>query len=345
MTTMTEVFVGVDTHADTHTAAVINRLGTVVATGQFPATVSGYQRLSDWIAGHGTVLRVGVEGTGSYGAGLTRHLLAAGCDVREVTRPNRQHRRRFGKSDPADAVAAARAVAGEVATGTPRCVDGPIEAIRNLKLARRSAVQARTRIINQIHALVVTAPNQLRDQLHDQPISRILNHVTGYHPTDLTTPEDGFLTALTALAAIHTTLTDQITQLTRALDHAVKAAAPPQLFDICGIGTIVAADLIVAAGTNPDRLHSEAAFAALCGVSAVDASSGKQQRHRLNRGGDRQANSALHRAVIVSLRFHQPTRDYLAKRLTEGKTKREAIRCLKRHLARRVYRILTTNTT
>ena len=345
MITMTEVFAGVDTHSDAHTVAVVDRLGAVLAAGQFPATVSGYQQLSDWIAGYGTVLRVGVEGTGSYGAGLTRHLLAAGCDVREVTRPNRQHRRRYGKSDPADAVAAARAVAGETATGTPRCVDGPIEAVRNLKLARRSAVQARTRILNQIHALIVTAPNQLRDRLDGQPIRRILDSITGYQPTDVTTPEDGFLTALAALAAIHTTLTDQINQLTRALDHAVTTAAPTELFDICGIGTIVAADLIVTAGANPDRLHSEAAFAALCGVSAVDASSGKQQRHRLNRGGDRQANSALYRAVIVALRYDQATRDYMTRRLAQGKTKRETIRTLKRFLARRVYRILTTNTT
>ncbi len=345
MTTMTEVFAGVDTHADAHTAAVVNRLGTLIATAQFPATVSGYEQLTDWMFSFGPVLGVGVEGTGSYGAGLTRCLLAAGCDVREVTRPNRQHRRRYGKSDPADAVAAARAVAAGTASGTPRCVDGPIEAVRNLKLARRSAVQARTRVVNQAHALIVTAPNPLRDHLDGQPLERILDSVTGYQPSDVTTPEDGFLTALAALAAIHATLTDQITLLTQALDHAVKAAAPNELFDICGIGTIVAADLIVTAGTNPDRLHSEAAFAALCGVSAVDASSGKHQRHRLNRGGDRQANSALHRAIIVQLRYHQPARDYLARRLADGKTKREAIRCLKRHLARRVYRILTTNTT
>ncbi|MDH4307052.1 MAG: IS110 family transposase [Acidimicrobiia bacterium] len=347
MSTMTEVFCGVDTHADTHTAAVINRLGTVIAIDQFPATDAGYRQLTDWIHDHGSPQLVGVEGTGSYGAGLTRHLLETGCEVREVTRPDRQHRRRHGKSDPADAVAAARAVAAGVATGSPRALTGPVEAARNLRVARTSAVQARTRIINQVHALILTAPNHLREQFRDRPIKQILNSLNGDapSPTEAATPEGGFIIALHALAAIYHTLCEQITKLTPALDHAVKTAAPPKLFEICGIGTVVAADLIIAAGTNPDRVHSEAAFAALCGVSAVDASSGHNQRHRLNRGGDRQANQALYRAVIVSLRHDQTTRDYMTRRLTEGKTKRETIRCLKRFLARRIYRILTSHTT
>jgi transposase len=345
MDTMTEVFGGVDTHLDTHTAAVINRLNTVVGTASFPVDTTGYQQLRDWMRGHGQVVAVGVEGTGSYGAGLTRFLLADGLDVREVTRPNRQHRRRHGKSDHADAVAAAVAVAGNTATGTPRCPDGPVEAARNLRTARNLAVNTRTRILNQAQALVVTAPAQLREQLSGQPTHRMLASLVDYQPTDVSTPHDAALTALAALAALNTVLTKQIDGLTRALDKATRAAAPPALFDICGVGPVVAADLIIAAGTNPARLHSEPAFAALCGVSAVDASSGKQQRHRLNRGGDRQANSALYRAVIVSLRYHQPTKDYMQRRLAEGKTKREIIRCLKRHLARRVYKILTTKTT
>jgi transposase len=287
----------------------------------------------------------GIEGTGSYGAGLARYLLERGYDVKEVNRPNRQHRRRHGKSDPADAVAAAVAVAGGTATGTPRCPTGPVEAARNLRNARKLAINTRTRILNQTRAVLVTAPTKLRESFTGQSPARILSAVAGYQPTNICDPADAVMASLASLADLYQTLNRQIKQLTVHLDVCVRAAAPPQLFDVCGVGTIVAADLIITAGTNPDRLHSEAAFAALCGVSAVDASSGKQHRHRLNRGGDRQANSALYRAVIVSLRHDETTRAYMQRRLAEGKTKKEVIRSLKRYLARHIWKILTQNPT
>lgn len=340
MTTLARVFCGVDTHAATHTAAIVNALNVVLGTATFPATTAGYQQLRAWAESFGTVLRFGIEGTGSYGAGLTRFLLEKGCEVREVNRPNRQHRRRHGKSDPSDAVAAAMAAAGDTATGSPRCPTGATEAARNLRNARNLAVTTRTRILNQTQAILVTAPAGIRETFTGLKPARVLDQVTGYQPRDVCDPTDAVMATLAALADIYHTLCERIDQLTAHLDRCVRSTAP-NLCDIIGIGTIVAADLIITAGTNPDRIHSEAAFAALCGVSAVDASSGKQQRHRLNRGGDRQANAALHRAVIVSLAHDPAARHYLQRRQSEGKTKREIIRCLKRYLARRVWTILT----
>ncbi|MGF1668243.1 MAG: IS110 family transposase [Acidimicrobiia bacterium] len=341
MSTMTEVFCGVDTHADTHTAAVINGIGRVLATETFPVTANGYNELTAWITSFGRVVLVGVEGTGSYGAGLTRHLMTAELDVREVNRTNRQHRRRHGKSDPADAIAAAKAVASGEAQGLPRCVDGPVEAVRNLATTRSGLVKARTQTANQIHALIKTAPQPLREQLHAKTLPQIANTVAELEASDITDPTGAVITCLQALTQTWTALGTHIKNLTKALETATAAAAHPDLFDQVGIGATVAADLITVAGSDPNRFTSEAGFAAACGVSPVDASSGQQQRHRLNRGGDRQANAALYRIVIVRLRYHQPTKDYMARRLAEGKTKREIIRCLKRYVARDVYRILT----
>lgn len=343
MSTMTEVFGGVDTHADTHTAAVIDGLGRVLGTETFPVTADGYDALTGWVTSFGRVVSVGVEGTGSYGAGLTRHLIDAAIDVREVNRTNRQHRRRHGKSDPADAIGAAKAVASGQARGLPRCVSGPVEAVRNLATTRKGLVKARTQTANQIHASIKTAPQPLRELLDHKSLPDIANTVAGLD-TD-TTPMSDPTTAVTAclktLTTLWANLGTQIQDLEKALETATHAAAPPELFDQIGIGPVVAAPLITLAGTNPERFTGEAAFAAACGVSAVDASSGKQSRHRLNRGGDRQANAALYRIVIVRLRYHQPTKDYMADHLAQGKTKREIIRMLKRYVARDIYKILT----
>lgn len=341
--TMTQVAAGVDTHAKSHTAAVVDLLGAVLGVKTFPATTAGYRDLACWIVGFGPVKAVGVEGTGSYGMGLTRHLLSQGVTVWEVNRPDRQHRRRHGKSDPTDAIAAARKVAAGQDLGQPRCVDGPVETLRNLRVARKSLVNIRIRLANQIRSLLVTAPASTREQLTGLTIERLVSHLDGaVEAGDVEDPEPvGFYLAAGALAATYRTVGDQISSLDRAIGHCTDQTAPPALLELCGVGQVVATDLVVTAGTNPDRVHSEAAFAALCGVSPVQASSGERIRHRLNRGGDRQANAALHRAVIVRLRYHQPTRDYMQRRLAEGKTKREIIRCLKRQLARQVWRILT----
>jgi transposase len=335
-----DVTVGVDTHRDSHTAAVLDAQGRLLGTAAFPTTPAGYRRLIEWAGGWGTVTAAGVEGTGSWGAGLTRHLQETGITVIEVIRPNRQHRRRHGKSDTTDAVAAARAVQSGEASGTPRG-GGATESLRMLRVARNSARKAKTQVANQIKAVVVTGPAELRQELRDRPTTELAKLVARFRPgPDLADPSTAAKTALQALGRHWLFLDTQIGELTAQIADLTTATAPPALLDEKGIGPIVAADLLITHGTNPDRIGSAAAFAALCGSSPVDMSSGQQLRHRLNRGGDRQANAALYRAVIVRLRYHQPTRDYMQRRLAQGKTKKEVIRCLKRSLARKVYKIL-----
>lgn len=345
MSTLAEFCAGVDTHRDTHTVAVVDLTGRVVATASFPATGGGYARLAGWVGSFGPVRAVGVEGTGSWGAGLTRHLAAAGFEVREVTRPNRQLRRRHGKSDVTDAVAAARAVLNGDASALPRGGTGPVESIRLLKLARNSAVKQRTAVANQLHAVVVTAPEPLAATLRPLTLPQLVAAAARYRPATPTNPHHAAKLTLQLLARRHQHLTREIRELDRHLQPLVAAAAPPTLLDQPGIGTQTAADLLITAGDNPHRLTTNAAFAALCGTSPVDASSGQQRRHRLNRGGDRQANAALHRIIIVRLNHHQPTRDYMTRRLAQGKTRKEIIRCLKRSLARQIHHILTQTPT
>jgi transposase len=333
---------GVDTHRDVHTGAAVDRVGAVLATASFETTAEGYRQLLGWLRSFGTVAAVGVEGTGSWGAGLTRHLLAAGVEVREVARPNRQYRRRHGKSDSSDAVAAARSVLNGEASGVPRGGSGPVESLRLLRVARSSAIKQRTATGNQILSVVVTAPEPLRASLTGATVTTIAAVAGRYRPTPNTTdPHQAAKIALRSLTQRWNHLTAEIDQLDTHLAQLVQAAAPPALLAETGVGVHTAADLLIAAGANPHRLHSAASFAALCGTSPIEASSGNRQRHRLNRGGDRQANAALYRIVIVRLRYHQPTRDYMTRRLAEGKTKREIIRCLKRHLARHIYQHLT----
>ena len=350
MTTMTQqdtyVTAGVDTHRDTHTAAVLDGQGRLLDTATFTTSRAGYQQLVAWIRSLGTIEKIGVEGTGSYGAGLTRYLTNLDIAVIEVGRPNRQHRRRHGKSDTTDAISAARAVQSGQAAGQPRGSQGPTEALRTIRVARNGAVKARSAAINELKALVVTAPDAINDQLACQSTRQLVATAARYRPgSDLSNATAGTKLAMRSLAHRIETLTTEINQLTTALKEVVTATAPPTLLAECGIGTIVATDLLITYGSNTKRLKTEASYAAICGVSAVDASSGLQQRHRLNRGGDRQANSALYRAVIVRLQYHQATRDYMTKRLQEGKTKRETIRCLKRYLARHTYNTLTQQPT
>ena len=344
MTTMADsgrrVTGGVDTHKDNHVAAALDEVGRVLGTEEFPATPAGYRRLLAWLRTFGALVAVGVEGTGSWGAGLARHLAAEDVRVIEVTRPNRQHRRRHGKSDPADAIGAARAVLAGDATGTPKSQNGAVEAIRVLRLARRSALKARTQTANQLHAVIDTAPTELRQRLNALNINKVVALAARFHRQDPLTPHDAARVALRSLARRYQHLDAEIAELDAHLEH-LSATAAPTLRNLYGVGPHNAVNLLVAAGDNPHRLGSAASFAALCGTSPIDASSGRQQRHRLNRGGDRQANSALYLIVMCRLRWHQPTRDYMARRLRQGKTKKEVIRCLKRYLAIEVHRAIT----
>jgi transposase len=334
-----EVVVGVDTHADQHTAAAVNGLGQILEVIEIPTTAAGYRRLVTWARRLGRFERAGVEGTGAYGSGLARHLVAAGVTVIEVDRPNRQHRRRRGKSDPTDAEAAARAVLAGDATTVPKDRTGLVETVRVLHLCRRSAVKAKTQAGNQIKDLVLTAPEPIRAQLRDKTTRGRVRITAAWRPGPVTDPASGTRRALRDLARRWQALHSEITALEADLRQLLNDLVPTLLAEP-GVGPDVAAKLVIAAGNNPQRLRSEASFAALCGASPVDASSGRHQAHRLNRGGNRQANNALHTVVLHRWHTCPETKAYIAKRRALGKTDRDIRRCLKRALARRFHHIL-----
>jgi transposase len=339
----TQITGGVDTHLEVHVAAALDEHGGLLGTASFATTLSGYAALVEWFASFGAVVLIGVEGTGSYGAGLTRHLQALGIAVVEVDRPNRQRRRRSGKSDTHDAVSAARAAFAGDALGEAKTRDGNVEAIRVLRLTRNSAKRDRTRALNQMRALITTAPEKLRSQLRALTIPRLVRAAAGFRPAGRTDVTHANRVALKTLARRGLELDAEINLLDELLTPLVASTAP-ELVEQVGVGTDTAGALLVAAGENTSRIHNERSFARLCGAAPLDASSGKQQRHRLSRGGDRQANSALWRIVITRLSYDPATRRYLERRCAEGKTKTEAIRCLKRYVARELYTYLPHKT-
>jgi transposase len=328
--------VGVDTHLDTHTAAVKDSLGRTVGETAVAATPAGYKQLLDWGIGYGEVESWGIEGTGSYGAGLARFLRKRGHNVVEVIRPDRSARRHKGKSDPVDAEAAARSVQAGEATGLPKAADGMVEVIRCLYTTRKSAVKARTQAINALKALVVTAPEAVREELRHFRAPMLVQTCCAYRPGEVADVSSGVRFALRSLARRCRDLTAEVKALDVELNPLVPQAAPT-LCSLFGVGVQVAAQALITAGDNPGRLTTEARFAKLCGVAPLEASSGKTKRHRLNRWGDRQANCALYRVVIVRLRHDHRTQEYMARRLAEGKTKKEVLRCLKRYVAREIY--------
>ena len=337
------VTAGVDTHKDFHVAAALDDVGRLLGTESFPATPAGYRALHRWLTDLGELAAVGVEGTGAWGAGLTRHLGAAGVRVIEVTRQNRQHRRRHGKSDPADAIGAARAVLSEEATATPKNAAGAVEAIRLLQVARRSAVKARTQAANQLHAVLITATDELRSGFAGLTTAEIADQAARLRPGPITDPTAAAKTTLVILARRWAALSAEIAVLNEHLEVLTTTSAPT-LLELNGVGTQNASALLTAVGDNPERLRSERSFAALCGTNPVDASSGRRQdRHRLNRGGDRQANSALYLIAISRLRWDPATKAYMSRRLAQGKTRKEVIRCLKRYIAREVYAAIITD--
>jgi transposase len=335
---------GVDTHGRTHHAAVIDQTGRLLGDRQFPADRSGYRQLLGWLGRHGQLRAVGVEGTGSYGAGLTQVLLDQGVRVVEVDRPDRRTRRQRGKSDPIDAEAAARAVLAGTATAVPKRRDGIVESIRALRTARSGAVKARTAAINQLKALLVTAPAMLREALDGRSTPALVVACARLRPdqTALADPVQGTKAALVVVAQRIQLLDQEIALADQRLATLVGRAAP-RLLGLLAIGNDHAGQLLVTAGQHPERLRGEAAFAHLCGVAPIPASSGKTHRHRLHRGGDRDANRALHLAVVVRMRFCPRTRAYVERRTKQGLSKPEIIRCVKRYLAREVYHALVAD--
>lgn len=327
---------GVDTHADVHVAAALNELGALLGTESFPTTPAGYRDLFDWLEGFGPVTKVGVEGTGSYGAGLTRSLLARGIDVVEVDCPNRKDRHRAGKSDTIDAVAAARgALSGDV-RGRPKGGSGPVEAMRVLLIAKRSARSERSRALNQMRQLIFVAPDDIRARFQGLNVAQLTRQTAALRPRP--GPQVDYVTRLTSreLGRRAGALDDEITRLDALLEPIVAAHAP-DLLSVYGSGVFTTAVLCVTAGDRPERIRSEAAWAHMCGTAPIPASSGKVFRYRLNRGGNRQANSALHRIVLTRMGHHEPTRVYVARRRDEGRTTPEIMRSLKRYVARETF--------
>lgn len=333
---------GVDTHGATNHAAVIDHLGRHLGDREFPTTPTGYRDLSTFLTGWGELGVVGVEGTGTYGAGLARHFREQGVPVVEVDRPDRRSRRSKGKSDPLDAYSAARAALAGTAAGTPKTRDGRVEAIRVLRVARSSAVKARTQTSNQMKALLVSGPAELREQLRELSTALLVKACAKLRPAaDLSAALSATKAALRTLARRFQYLTDEIKDADATLKTLVTAAAP-QLLALFGVGVEIAGQLLVTAGDNPDRLHTEAAFAHLAGVAPVPASSGRIHRHRLNRGGDRAANRALYQIVITRLGREERTQAYAQKRSAQGMPKSDIIRCLKRYVAREIFNALHT---
>lgn len=332
---------GVDTHSATHHAAVIDTSGRFIADREFAATQAGYCDLLRWMRLLGRLDRVGVEGTGAYGAGLARHLHDAGVTVVEVPRPDRRLRRRAGKSDPIDAEAAARAVLAGTATIQPKLATGAVESIRVLRVARAGALKAKTAATNSLYALVLTAPEPLRDQLRELHRSRLIAACRRLRPRTelLNEPCEAVKVSLRSVAERAHHLELEARRLDAQIAGLIAQTAPVTMA-VFGLGPDTAAALITSIGDNPDRLRSESAFARLAGVAPIPASSGKTNRHRLHRGGDRAANRALHIAVVVRLRYCARTRTYAARRRAEGLSMPETIRCLKRYLAREVFHAL-----
>ena len=339
-----QVIVGIDTHQDQHVAVAVDQLGIRLNEYSTPATTWGYGELERWARDLGQVCAFGIEGTGSYGAGVARFLTSRGYAVFEVNRPNRSIRNRKGKTDTTDAEMAARAVLAGVADTTPKSGQGEIEMIRMLKTAKDSAIKARTQAINQMKSLVVTAPAELREKLDGLTTNALATRCRSFRPGRLDSPTAAAKYTLRSLAHRFRQLSKEIQNLKAELERLVQTAAPA-LVNAFGVGPDTAAALLVAAGSNPDRLNSEAAFAALCGVNPIPASSGKTNRHRLNRGGDRQANAALYRIVVVRLRHDLRTQAYMCRRTGEGMSKSEVIRCLKRYVAREVFTIIQKSAT
>ena len=341
MSMVRSVVGGVDTHADFHVAAAVDHNGGLLGVESFGADVAGYENLCGWLCSFGPLARVGVEGTGSWGVGLARFLADTGIEVVEVDRPNRQKRRKVGKSDVTDAVAAARAALSGEASVTPKSRNGPVEQMRVLLVARRSARTQRIQTLNQLRHLVFTGPEPIRARFKDRYKTGLVTEAATMRPSKGSDPVT--FTTNTVIRDLARRVKRLNTEM-RAIDHALVALleqAAPSLLALYGLGPDTAATLLVTAGDNPDRIHTERRWARLCGVTPIPASSGKTSgRVRLNRGGDRQANAALYRIVLTRMSSHEETRRYVARRRAEGLNTTEIMRCLKRYVARQVFKHL-----
>jgi hypothetical protein len=332
------IAVGVDTHKANHFAVALDGLGQLLGELAIKACAAGYEELERWahsVAVEGSQVVFGVEGAGSWGTGLCQHLQAAGFQVFEVERPRRNDRRR-GKSDRIDALSAARRVLVGEGTSTPRG-GGLLTALRALLVAQRSAVVERTKLLNELQALHALAPVALRERIGEGTGRQLERRVTRMRPRKDAEPvQRTVLSVMRDLAARSRALAVDLTRYERELEGLVQTL-DPTLLQEPGVGPISAAKLLVC---DPARFKSESAFARCNGTAPIPASSGKTVRHRLNRGGDRQVNRAIHTIALSRSLHDQQTRAYLDRRISEGKTKREAMRALKRHLSRQLFQRL-----
>lgn len=333
---------GVDTHKYVHVAVALDQVGAVIGQTSVPVDRAGYTQLRRWaseLSGQNGQVVFGVEGCGSYGAGLASFLRCAGHRVIEVNRPDRGVRHRRGKDDTIDAENAARAVLSGTATAVPKTGDGAVEMIRQVKIAKDTATKARSQAIITLKTIIVNAPSELRERLEPLGDKALIEECRNLRYESMSGPGDAACYTLRALANRYYAL-DQETRLHDRVLTTLTNRAAPALTSLFGIAEDSASELLIVVGDNPDRIRSEAALAKLCGACPIPASSGKTTRHRLNRGGHRQANAALHRILVVRMRFHEPTIAYVTRRTAEGKTKKEIMRCLKRLLIREIYQII-----
>lgn len=334
-----DVIIGVDTHKHTHTASVVDPLGAELATTTRAADAPGYRRLLQFAKTHANGRRVwAIEGSGSYGSGLTSYLLEQHEQVVEIDRPARPARRNGAKSDALDATRAAREALSRPHLAQPRR-RGDREALRVLLRTRKGAVEARSQAVCHLKSLVITAPSQLRQRLDGVDTDALVDRCARLHIVATHSAEyQATVTALRATARRVRVLTEEAEDLKSRLDALVRRMAPCLLAEV-GVAAITAAE-VLCAWSHRGRLRSEAAFANLAGAAPRPASSGQITRHRLNRGGDRRLNCALHTIVLSRLAHHDETKRYAARRTAEGKTPREIKRCLKRHVARRLFKLL-----
>jgi len=333
------VVIGVDTHKYVHVAVALDELGTAIADTSVPVDRAGYQRLLEWANEQGKVLAFGIKGTGSYGVGLASFVRRHGYKVIEVVRPDRRERRLNGKSDLLDAHSAARTVLAGTATATPKSADGTVEMIRQLKVAKDTAVKGRTVAMIALKSLIVNADPELREELQGLPKMALVDRCVHLRPGKVDSPVAASKYVLRSMARRWRDLNEETKKHEVLLESLTRQLAP-QLLDAFGVAADTAAEMLIVAGDNPERIHSEAAWAKLCGVAPIPASSGMTTRHRLSRSGHRQANAALYRVVIVRMRLHEPTIAYVERRMAEGRTKKEIIRCLKRFLAREIWALM-----
>lgn len=334
------IVIGVDTHKYVHVAAAMDAVGATLATRTIATDSAGFEQLLQWAAALGTITAFGVEGTGSYGAGLTSWVRRHGYKVVEVARPDRRLRRLNGKSDPLDAENAARAVLAGSATAIPKTADGSVEMIRHLKVAHDTAVKARSAAIITLKAILVHAPEPLRLAVAGKTQRMLARQLAALRACVLATPADSIRYVLRSIAKRWLALDQEIGALADAIQKLVLKQAP-HLVEAFGIGVDTAAEILIVAGDNPERIKSEAALAKLAGISPVPTGSGMTSgKYRINHGGHRQLNAAIYRTVIVRMQHHEPTKAYVTRRTTQGKSKRDIIRCLKRYVIREVYHLI-----